>query len=73
MDAPDYLLAILSRYSSKSNYSCLVCLPTRHARISLSLDAPSSPAPVPNALVALPLPNARLARSSPLPHGQTLG
>jgi len=28
MDAPDYLLAILSHYSSKSDGSCLVCLPS---------------------------------------------
>ena len=27
-DAPDYLLAILSHYSSKSDSSCLVCLPS---------------------------------------------
>ena len=27
MDIPDYLLAILSHYSSKSDGSCLMCLP----------------------------------------------
>ena len=44
-DAPDYLLAILSHYSSRSDSSCLVCLP------SLALPQPAvhaRPPPAPS-------------------------
>ena len=42
-DAPDYLLAILSHYSSKSDGSCLVCLPS----IALPRPGPHARTPQP--------------------------